>query len=369
MLLLFRILIGLGLLSVCGCNLNYYWHLARGQSRVVYNRIPVQTLLAQPNLAEQTRTQLELIQAILRYAESVGLKTDDQYTTFYDTGGDPISWNVSASPPDRFSPYTWDFPFIGEVPYKGFFHRDLADEQRDALAAEGYDAIVRPVSAYSTLGFFSDPILSPMLGYAPDQLADLILHELTHALVYAPGQTDYNESLATFVGRQGSLLFLAQHFGTDTPLLQQAEARRADAALFRKFMAETVAALDSLYSLGLPRNIVLRDRQVVFAQRQRDFTLIKNAVYPQSIRWIPPVGTKQRTSLVLSSLQRQFNALFRGLSRTRRGFGQAPWRFLQTALKTATLGSVYASRQRLRRRWTVTKLVDLGVRKPTRNPS
>ena len=272
---LYRVLIGLSLLSVCGCNFNYYWHLARGQSHVVYKRIPVQSLLARPDLAEQTRTQLALIQAILRYAESVGLQTDDQYTTFYDTGGSPISWNVSASPPDRFSPYTWDFPFVGEVPYKGFFRRDLADEQRDALAAEGYDAIVRPVSAYSTLGFFSDPILSSMLGYAPDQLADLILHELTHALVYAPGQTDYNESLATFVGRQGSLLFLAQHFGPETPLLQQAKTRRADAALFRHFMAETVAALDSLYSLGLPRSVVLRDRQVVFAQRQRYFTLIR----------------------------------------------------------------------------------------------
>ena len=289
MLHLFRVLIGLGLLGVCGCNLNYYWHLARGQSRVVYKRIPVQTLLARPDLAEQTRTQLELIQAILRYAESVGLKIDDHYTTFYDTGGDPISWNVSACPPDRFLPYTWDFPIVGEVPYKGFFRRALADEQRDALAAAGYDAIVRPVSAYSTLGIFSDPILSPMLGYAPDQLADLILHELTHALVYAPGQTDYNESLATFIGRQGSLLFLAQHFGTETPLLQQAEARRADAALFRRFMAEIVAALDSLYSLGLPRSVVLRDRQVVFAQRQRDFALIKaqfiHNQYDGFLRW------------------------------------------------------------------------------------
>ena len=272
---LYQVLIGLSLLGVCGCNLNYYWHLARGQSRVVYKRIPVQTLLARPDLAEQTRTQLELIQAILRYAESVGLNADDHYTTFYDTGGDPISWNVSACPPDRFSPYTWNFPFVGEVPYKGFFRRDLADEQRDALAAAGYDAIVRPVSAYSTLGVFSDPILSPMLGYAPDQLADLILHELTHAFAYAPGQTDYNESLATFVGRQGSLLFLAHHFGSDTPLLQQTKARRADAALFRRFMAATVAALDSLYSLGLSRSVVLRDRQAVFAQRQRDFTLIR----------------------------------------------------------------------------------------------
>lgn len=272
---LYRVLIGLSLLGSCGCNLNYYWHLARGQSRVLYKRIPVQALLARSDLAEQTRTQLVLIQAVLRYAESVGLQTDDQYTTFYDTGGGPISWNVSACPPDRFSPYTWDFPFVGEVPYKGFFRRDLAAEERDALAAEGYDAMVRPVSAYSTLGVFSDPILSSMISYAPDQLADLILHELTHARVYAPSQTDFNESLATFVGRQGALLFLAQHFGPNTPLLPQAKARRADAALFRGFMAETVAALDSLYSLGLPRSVVLRDRQAVFAQRQRDFALIK----------------------------------------------------------------------------------------------
>ena len=274
---LYRVLIGLSLslLGGCGCNLNYYWHLARGQSRVLYQRIPVQALLARPDLAEQTQTQLELIQAVLRYAESVGLKTDDQYTTFYDTGGGPISWNVSACPPDHFSPYTWDFPLVGEVPYKGFFRRDLAAEERDALAAEGYDAMVRPVSAYSTLGLFSDPILSSMLNYAPDQLADLILHELTHARVYAPSQTDFNESLATFVGRQGALLFLAQHFGPNTPLLHQAKARRADADLFRHFMVETVAALDSLYARGLPRSTVLRDRQVVFARRQRDFALIK----------------------------------------------------------------------------------------------
>ena len=272
---LYRVLIGLSLLGGWGCNLTYYWHLARGQSRVLYKRIPVQSLLARSDVAAPTRTHLELIQAVLGYAESVGLKPDDHYTTFYDTGGGPISWNVSACPPDRFAPYTWDFPFVGEVPYKGFFRRDLADAERAALAAEGYDAIVRPVSAYSTLGIFSDPILSSMLNYAPDQLADLILHELTHARVYAPSQTDFNESLATFVGRQGALLFLAQHFGPDTPLLQQAKARRADAALFGHFMAETVAALDSLYSLGLPRSAVLRDRQAVFAQRQRDFACIQ----------------------------------------------------------------------------------------------
>ncbi len=335
MSLLFRVLIGLGLLGICGCNLNYYWHLARGQSRVLYKRISVQTLLARPNLAAQTRTQLVLIQAILRYAKSVGLQTDDHYTTFYDTGGGPISWNVSACPPDRLSPYTWDFPLVGEVPYKGFFRRDLADAQRDALVAEGYDAIVRPVSAYSTLGIFSDPILSSMLDYAPDQLADLILHELTHALVYAPGKTDYNENLATFIGRQGSLLFLAQHFGPDTPLLQQAEVRRADADRFRRFMAETVAALDSLYSLNLPRSVVLRDRQVVFAQCQRDFALIKaefsHNQYDGFLQW------ELNNARLLS--YRRYNANLTLFSALYRSYGEDLARALEIFAACAKVGN------------------------------
>ena len=270
-----RTLIGFGLFCVCGCNFDYYLHLARGQSRVIFGRTPLAEIAARPTIADKTRSQFELIQSILHYADSLGLKTGDNYTTFYDTGDNPVSWNVSASPPERFEPYLWEFPFVGAVPYKGFFQLDLAIEQRDALIAKGYDAIVRPVSAYSTLGFFSDPILSGMLNYQPDQLADLILHELTHATAYAAGETDFNETMATFVGRQGSLLFLSRHLGPDTPLLQLAQQRRADSALFGNFMVATVASLDSLYSLELPRAVVLRQRMAVFAQRKVDFALIR----------------------------------------------------------------------------------------------
>lgn len=271
-----RTLIGFGLFFVCGCNFDYYLHLARGQSRVIFNRTPIAEITARPTLADKTRSQFELIQSILHYAESLELETGDNYTTYYDTGDKPISWNVSASPPERFEAHLWEFPFVGAVPYKGFFKLDLAILQRDTLIAKGYDSILRPVSAYSTLGFFSDPILSGMLNYQPDQLADLILHELTHATAYAPGKTDFNETMATFVGHQGSLLFLTHHFGADTPLLQLAQQRRADSALFRSFMVETVASLDSLYSLELPRAVVMRQRTTVFAQRKLDFALIRS---------------------------------------------------------------------------------------------
>jgi len=270
-----RTLCGFGLFLCCGCQLDYYMHLARGQGAVIIGRAPISEILGRPDLTADRRQQFELIGAILQYADSLGLATGDNYTTYYDTGDAPVSWNVSASPPDRFEPYRWEFPLVGSVPYKGFFERQRAVGQRDALIAAGYDAIVRPVGAYSTLGYFSDPVLSGMLQYAPDQLADLILHELTHATAFAPDHIDFNESMATFVGRRASLDFIAQHFGPKTPLLEQARQRRAEAALFNEFMAGTVAALDSLYALSLPREEVLKQRSTVFSQRQHLFATIE----------------------------------------------------------------------------------------------
>lgn len=284
-----QVLLGLGLFCFCGCNLDYYLHLAGGQTRVLINRTPIKKLLAQSTIADKHRNQFELIHAILNFAETLGLETGDSYTTFYDTGGNPISWNVSASPPDHFEPFLWEFLIVGSVPYKGFFNLNRAENQRDALISKGYDAIISRVTAYSTLGFFSDPILSGMLDYSPDQLADLILHELTHATAYSSGFTDYNESLATFVGRQGSLLFLSQHYGADTPHLIYAKESRADNALFRKFMAQTVASLDSLYSLGLSHNLVLDQRISVFNQRKLDYQEIKGQFtrlnFDSFLRW------------------------------------------------------------------------------------
>jgi predicted aminopeptidase len=284
-----RVLGGVGLFFLCGCDGAYYWHLAQGQARVILCRVPIQELLARPDLEPPRREKLELIKGILAYAQSIGLEPCANYSHFYDTGGHPISWNVSASPPDRFAPYQWRFPLVGALPYKGFFSQSRAQQEYDGLVAQGYDALLGAVSAYSTLGFFADPVLSTMLELSPPRLADLLLHELTHGAVYAPDQTDFNESLATFVGQTGSLLFLAQHYGPDTPLIAPARQERADAALFRAFMAGVVASLDSLYGLGLPRPVVLEERQQVFARAKERYRLLRTGFssdqYDGFLRW------------------------------------------------------------------------------------
>jgi len=286
-----RVLIGLGLLFLlCGCDVDYYWHLAAGQARIVLNCEPIDELLARADLDSTRRERLLLIQSIRRYGfDHMGLEESSSYTRFYDTQDQPVSWNVSASPPDRFAPYLWRFPIAGTVPYKGFFDRDRAAQERDGLQNLGHDVLLRPVSAYSTLGYFSDPVLSSMLDYPVDSLADLILHELTHGTIYIKGHTDFNESLATFVGRTGSLEFIAFRFGPDSPLIAQAQQRRKDAARFREFMNEVVASLDSLYQLGLDRDTVLVERREVFQQAKERFRSIRSDFlllnYDGFLRW------------------------------------------------------------------------------------
>lgn len=264
---------GFGLfLLAYGCDAGYYWHLAQGQARIVWNCQSLEDLLARAALDSTRQEQFRLIQEIRQYGfEQIGLKKSSSYTCFCDTGDRPISWNLSACPPDRFEPYRWRFPIVGAVPYKGFFALERALREGQRLQSQGYDVALRPVAAYSTLGYFADPILSTMLDDPVDDLAELILHELTHGTVYARGQTEFNESLATFVGQVGSLEFLAYRFGANHPLIDRTRQKRRDEERFRTFMAGVVAALDSLYQLGLPQETVLVKRREVFAQAKEEY--------------------------------------------------------------------------------------------------
>ena len=259
-----------------GCQVDYYWHLFRGQANIFLNREPLAKVISAQNLDAQRIDKLLFIEKLKDFASiKIGLDKSTSYTCFFDTKGQPISWNLSASPPDRFEPYLWNFPLIGSVPYKGFFDKDRGLEERNLLQSSGMDVLLRPVSAYSTLGFFSDPVLSTMLDYSHDRLAELILHELTHETIYAKGHTDFNESLATFVGQTGSLLFLAELYGSETPLIEQAQKRREDQARFGNFITGVLASLDSLYSLDLARQKVLKDRKLVFNQAKKKYKAIQ----------------------------------------------------------------------------------------------
>ena len=264
-------------LFLCGCDADYYLHLLQGQAKVVMDSQSIEDLLSSSLIDDKTRRKLTFIDSIRTFAQdNLGLEVDSNYTCFFDTEGQPISWNVSACPPHHFTPYKWTFPIVGSLPYKGYFDKSKAQDERDSLRARGYDTIMRPVSAYSTLGFLSDPVLSPMLQYSEERLVDLMLHELTHATIYIANHADFNESLATFIGKEGTLAFIALRYGADAPIIAHIKQERQDIARFRTFLISVTASLDSLYKQDLPKNEILERREHVFREAQDRYKFLRS---------------------------------------------------------------------------------------------
>ena len=276
-------------LQLIACDLGYYAHLAQGQARIIWQTQQTTDFRKRESTPDSVKKQFVLVDSILHFAHSIGLNSKGQYTKFYDTGGDPISWNVSAAPQNSFTPYIWHFPLVGGVPYKGFFNRSRAEREYNRLISEGYDVLLRPVSAYSTLGYLSDPLLSTMLSYPPHVLADLILHELTHATMYAKGHADFNESVATFIGQEGARQFLRKFFGKENEHLQKLEEERQDRHRFRLFIHELTQDLDSLYQASPEDTDLFDKRERVFARAQERFEktlpLYTNQGYRAFLQW------------------------------------------------------------------------------------
>src|ERR1041385_6588199 len=170
------------LVIFCALNIplvNYGLRMAQGQLSIVWNARPVKDVLADATIPDSVKTKLKLIEEIRQFAfEEIGLKQNENYTTFYDQHGQRIIYVVTACKPYALEPHLWHFPFLGDVPYKGFFNADKAKEEATKLRAENFDTDIGGASGWSTLGFFKDPVLSQMLNYKEGDLAELIIHEL-----------------------------------------------------------------------------------------------------------------------------------------------------------------------------------------------
>ena len=261
--------VGLCLSLLNGC---FLWHVSVGQLKLLSRRQPVEEVLSQATLSEQEQDKLRLIMRVRLFAmDQLGLHVDDSYTTFVDVGGPYVTYNVSAAPKDALRPYVWWFPIVGRVPYKGYFSKEAAVRQARTLEARGYDTYVRGVRAYSTLGYFDDPILSSMLAYPDFALINTIIHELVHRTVWVKGSVSFNESLASFVAAKGVRAYLAEQYGADAPPSQRYQDLRADTKVFRAYMYDVVQRLETLYQGPLSRAEKLRQREQIFAAATSDY--------------------------------------------------------------------------------------------------
>jgi len=180
--------------------------------------------------------------------EELGLKKNSNYDSYVKLDRPYVSYVVSAAKKNHLEAHLWSFPIIGAVPYKGYFNQDDAKAEAERLRNEGFDTYVRGVSAYSTLGWFDDPILSSMLRYTDYDLVNTIIHESVHATLYINSQADFNERLATYIGNIGADLFFARREGDQSPTLAQARSESDDDKLFSEFISAEIDALKLWYA-------------------------------------------------------------------------------------------------------------------------
>lgn len=199
------LLLTLGVGSLGCASLSYLQQASLGQLRVFSRAKPISKVLLDPKVDPEVKQILGQVHLIKSFAERVGLKRTHNYEEYVDWGKPDFIHLVIASRPDRFEAKTWDFPLVGSFNYLGFFQKEAAEALRSELEAEGYETELRTADAYSSLGWFQDPVLSTMLPSKMKELGELvhlILHESVHATLLIPNQTPFNEQLAEFVAGQ-----------------------------------------------------------------------------------------------------------------------------------------------------------------------
>ena len=221
---------------------------ARGQLRIVWNARPIEEVMADPAVADSLKQKIALVQRVRKFAiDSLGVNDSDSYRTLYDQQGKPVLWVVTASEPFSLVDKKWSFPIIGSFSYKGFFEYNQAVALQNELIEQGYDTGIRTVSAWSTLGFLDDPILSGLLFRTEGQVANTIIHELTHATIFVKDDLKFNENLASFVGDKGAEAFLAHAYGPASSTYQAYDDYRSDRRKYSEHMLRGTQQLDSLY--------------------------------------------------------------------------------------------------------------------------
>ncbi|MDH5560577.1 MAG: aminopeptidase [Deltaproteobacteria bacterium] len=258
-----------------GC---YLLDQANGQLNIRFNQIPIEEA-NKTELEPRFKELLEIVPLVKQFAETkIGLNQSENYTDYYHTPKKGITFVVTASPFDKLEPYTWWFPIIGSVPYKGYFNEQDALALKAELIAEGYDTWMFAAPAYSTLGWFKDPITTPMLKNGRTALINTIIHEMVHQTLYVKGEGAFNEQLASFVGKTGAFEFLSENklLGPDEIEISRLQDQKN--RQYNLTVQKYIPLLNELYEQKLQKNEIIRQKSELFRKLAEDLSKL----YPKS---------------------------------------------------------------------------------------
>ncbi len=230
------------------CQLGYLAKTGYHQVKLMSQRTPIEEILNNPAVPEETKTKLRLAQEASEFSEKeLHLSKTDNYSSYVELDRTFPVYAVHAAEKWRLEHHHWYFPIVGNVPYLGFFNEDDAKDEASELAKKNFDVFTRGVSAYSTLGWFSDPIWSSMLRYKEHDLVNTIIHETVHATLYIKSSADFNERMAVFLGNRGAELFYLKKEGPKSKTLALIKKEVEDDKIFSEFIGQEISKLEQWY--------------------------------------------------------------------------------------------------------------------------
>ena len=262
-------------LVLAGCQAGYLLKSAYSQADLLLRRVPIDEALRDPAVSAEHKRKLLLATEARLFAESaLGLAKTKNYSSFVQLERPYVTYVVNASLKTQLTPHLWNYPLVGALPYKGFFDPDGAQKEAQSLERKGLDVHVRGVTAFSTLGWFKDPILSSMLNYEDHDLVNTIIHETVHATIYIKSEAQFNERLATFIGNKGTEAFYLKREGAQSATLEVMRNDSHDEHVFGEFISAELKSLEAWYDQRKGLEIIADEREKRLAEIGERFSRI-----------------------------------------------------------------------------------------------
>jgi predicted aminopeptidase len=257
---------------VAACSPVYVLQMAFEQGRILWRRQPIEALLADPTTEPETAAKLRLVLEVRRYArERLGLRVGGSYATYSYVDRPALVYVLTAAPRVDLKPYTWWYLIVGRVPYKGFASEAAARAEAERFERAGYDTHLATSAAYSTLGWFDDPLMAHLLKYDSAALAEVIFHELLHNTLFVKGAVDFNESFANFVGNRAAIEFFRERSGESSEEYRRAVTAWENALEFSAFLSGVAASLAAVYAREMALEDKLKLKEEILAESQKEW--------------------------------------------------------------------------------------------------
>jgi predicted aminopeptidase len=308
----------LALPLIWACNGAYLLHAARGQAQRIVDAVPIEDALKDPSLGDRELAHLNMIGPLKQFAvETLGLTPTGSYAAVCLKPQTSFIYTVSASPKDRLSRVTWWFPIVGRVPYLGYFDLPKARAKGHSLAEQGMDVFISRAEAYSTLGWFDDPLTRNMLEASTVEFVETVLHEMTHSTLYLSSQPEFNETLASVVAKHGTILFLEAKFGEHHPWSLEAGYGLEDERMFSAFLSSVLEKLEAVYGGSVTYQEKMARRADVFNDAKKTFELQKDRYKTNRFNPLLRMDFNNASILALGLYHRYFNLIEEILSENR----------------------------------------------------